>query len=115
MVDTIFNYKGSNNRDAKCRIQIFEQVGRIVIVATELADNSGYSITNAAEQIVAEVCRKFNIDPEKLIWVEYYPPKKSTASRCELVQFNWDGQYFSRPRWASLSKQEIELFIGQSL
>lgn len=44
-----------------------------MVIATELSDNPGVSVTNFAEGLATLVCRRFSIDPEKLIWIEHYP------------------------------------------
>lgn len=47
---------------------------RVAVIATELSDNPGMSITNAAEYAASEVCRQLEIDPYQLVWIEHYPP-----------------------------------------
>jgi hypothetical protein len=47
--------------------------GRTVVIATERPDNPGTSVTNAAEELASQVCQRFDIDPDKLVWIESYP------------------------------------------
>jgi hypothetical protein len=42
------------------------------VIATELQDNPGTSITNIAEHLASHVCERFAIDPDKLVWIETY-------------------------------------------
>lgn len=64
-----FNYTVPvNNFPAFCDI---ERNGNVVI-ATELEDNLGMSITNAVEWVASQVCRAFNIEPSRLVWFEHY-------------------------------------------
>ncbi len=79
-------YTGNWGRDGVCRIRIFAAPDEVpVVVATELEDNTGPSITNFCEYIAAEViARHF---PERfeaeipLIWVEEYPRTPEQRSR----------------------------------
>src|SRR6185503_8773416 len=66
----------ANRITARCRLRFFEApTGDVVVVATELPDNPGMSITNAAEELAGTVCRDYGIDPERLVWVEHYPER----------------------------------------
>src|SRR5687767_704206 len=89
VIDEIFEFEGLNKRTAKCRIRIFthlttaarqrplyddevQETAMVVVIATELDDNPGASITNAAEECAAQVCHRCRIHPSRLIWVEHY-------------------------------------------
>jgi hypothetical protein len=70
-----FEFRGLHGRMAACGLEKIDLAdGRVVIIATELHDNPGVSITNFAEELAAIVCRQFEIDPKKLVWIEHYPP-----------------------------------------
>jgi hypothetical protein len=75
--DEIHAYAGYQNAPSHCHIRIFQQDGRTpVIIASELPDNPGTSITNLAEQLCAELIRayfavRFEHD-EPVIWIEHY-------------------------------------------
>ena len=52
----VSDYVHPTPRGGRCRIRIYEEAGELpVVLCTELPDNEGTSITNAAEQIAAEV------------------------------------------------------------
>jgi hypothetical protein len=67
-------------RGGRCRVRIFlpEEPDRDapVVVCTELPSNPGQSVTNAAEQIAAEVIRA-HLLPTPLVWIEHYPPEST--------------------------------------
>ena len=68
-----FIYRTPHKRSGYCRIEAQSLGdGRVVVIATELKDNPGMSITNAAEYVATEVCRHLRIDPTRLIWIEHY-------------------------------------------
>lgn len=46
--------------------------GRIVIACIEMPGNPGKSITNAAEYIFAQVCERFDLAPQRIVWLENY-------------------------------------------
>jgi hypothetical protein len=69
-----FDYAGLHGRPARCGLEIIELPdGKTVVIATELSDNPGVSVTNFAEQLATLVCKMFHLDPTKLVWIEHYP------------------------------------------
>ena len=59
--------------EAKCRIRVYQLAnGIIVVIATELPDNAGASITNAAEILATEMRRWFVVSGGGLFWIEHY-------------------------------------------
>ena len=68
-----FEYRGFHGCRCVCSLEILPATdGRRVVIATELEDNSGTSVTNVAEHLASEVCDRFGIDPDKLVWIETY-------------------------------------------
>lgn len=83
-----FRFAGLHGNPAECGIErIALQDGRVVIVATELPDNPGTSVTNAVEILVLAVCQTFRIEAQNLVWVEHYPvekcPRCTAEGRCD--------------------------------
>jgi hypothetical protein len=68
-----FAYKARNGFDGVCLVErINLPDGRIVIVCIQTAANPGISITNCVETLVFQVCERFEIPAEKLVWIEHY-------------------------------------------
>jgi hypothetical protein len=68
-----FAYKAGNRADGVCLIErINLPDGRIVIACIETAGNPGCSITNTVEELCFQVCERFEIPPDKVVWLEHY-------------------------------------------
>jgi hypothetical protein len=68
-----FAYKAGNGADGVCLIERIDLPdGRIVIVAIETTGNPGNSITNCVEELCFQVCARFDIPAENLVWLEHY-------------------------------------------
>ena len=76
-----FDFTGPFGRSARCGLERIDLAdGRVVIIGTELPDNPGISVTNWAEELATQVCAKFTIDPDRLVWIEHYPAEQ--CPRC---------------------------------
>jgi hypothetical protein len=120
--DLTFPYRGYHGCPSQCRIRAC-RVGKgpWVVVATELDDNPGTSVTNMAEGIALAVW-KWLERPEEMVWVEHYPDRMYLGDRpmlkaeFDLVEFERtpDGG-FRRPRWRRISRGEAEALAGAPL
>jgi hypothetical protein len=131
--DVVHGYAGFHNAPSHCRIRIYQQDGRVpVVIATELADNPGTSITNLAEQLCAEVIRarfpaRFE-EEEPVIWIEHYQrtPEElrrhwpefsrvtfhSRAPR-RVTRAGRDQLQLGTPAWSHLPRTAVEALVGQ--
>lgn len=118
--DTIFTYHVRANRiRAHCRLRSYAGGQQTVVIASELPDNPGMSITNAAAELATQVCQRYGIDPECLVWVEHYGATATTSYRqdppetYDLVTFTWTGKGFAQPRWAHSSREAVAQLISR--
>ena len=123
MIDEIFNYAPTHNlRDllgqsvklrgnARCRIRVS---GHTVIV-TELPDNLGMSLTNAAQAAALQVCQYHEIPVEHLIWIEHYPEGPNHEETFDWVHFSFSDGLLQVERWQRLSLNEAEQLFGERL
>src|SRR5690348_15423639 len=73
--DDLFAYKDGIHRiPGRCRIRVYGRQGSLpLVIATELADNPGPSITNAVEALAEQVWRTLLPHArEGFLWVEHY-------------------------------------------
>jgi hypothetical protein len=69
----LFAYKTPNGIDGVCLIERIDTPdGRIVIVCIGITGNPGNSITNSIETLCLQVCERFQIPSDKLVWIEHY-------------------------------------------
>ena len=130
--DELFTYAGYWSQDGICRIRIFTAPDQVpVVIATELEENRGTSITNAAEYIAAEVIarhlpERFEAE-DPVIWLEHYPRTPAEQrqglpafSRAEFRSFTPRVEYLGTiqririglPTWRHLEEAEVEAMIG---
>jgi hypothetical protein len=118
----IHTFTGLWNRPAKCRIRVYRlESGMTVVIATELPDNPGTTITNAAELLATEIRQRLVTAGEAMVWIEHYqergvvngaPTIQETFDR---VLFRWDGNRYDDPQWLPFSRKAVEQLIGEPL
>lgn len=95
-----FHYKGYGRNESFCDIQV---AGNLVI-ATELPDNPGTSITNAAEDVATAVCLRYQIPMKDLVWIERYHHSPDEYDR---VFFDYFENTLRNPLWKRLKGEEL--------
>ena len=104
-----FYYEDMNHNDAICDI---ERHGNLVI-ATELANNTGASVTNSCERIAVKCCEEFNIKGNELIFIERYDYRSSAYKIRESISVVTFEKNFSSPEWKTLTEKELDILINQ--
>jgi hypothetical protein len=129
-VDRILHYKAYpwQGFTSACRVRIFLAQPTLPelhsgVIVTELPENSGTSVTNAAETIATLVVRQYGLDPAHTVWVEHYPDRHPLQARCEqvydanpdlpsiydesfdLLTFEWDGEGAHHPKWTRITPE----------
>lgn len=132
--DYRYDYRGFWQSEGFCRIRVFEAPGRSpVIIATELPNNPGTSITNLVEYLAPEIIAKhvphrFEA-AEPVVWIEHYPPREDPR-RGTRGKPDYDRVFFSswtprteylhgklrvrfvEPDWRHMLFDEVEQLIG---
>jgi hypothetical protein len=110
-----YRFRGFHGCASWCKLEILRlSDGRSAVIATELMDNPGTSITNAAEHLAYRVCVEFSIDPSRLVWIEHYgyPSafEKGNPRSFDLVTFRippaGHDAVFADPTWRPMSDED---------
>ena len=97
----------------------------IIVVATDVPD-SKLSVRSCSGHIATNVAKAFNIDPNRMMFLEYYPEVRYgetmdhvIAERYDVVEFTWRDGKAIQPTWRSLRSPIIEtirtLMSGQCI
>ena len=124
MINEIFNYATPHSlhdllgqsaklqSSARCRVRINGNT----VIATELPDNPGMSLTNAAASAAMQVCQYYEIPLEELVWIEHYPEEPTHEEAFDLVHFRIDNSILEVERWQRISTEKAEqLLTGLSV
>jgi hypothetical protein len=120
--DDIFTWEGFGGvlrlGSGQCRLRIFDlRKGKVkglahlkpyVVVAADVPE-SRMSVRSCVSHIATRVSAVFNISPQRMVFVEYYPPSRYgpqnenlIAERYDMVDFVWHGDKAMHPKWRPL-------------
>jgi hypothetical protein len=114
-------YRGPLGQPSECHVQVYEGAGTLpVVIATELDDNEGTSITNAAGEVATHVWRTLLPHArEGFRWIEHCPAHEDTVGRYrhaesfDAVTFRLVGAFaLATPDWRPSSRAAVEALIG---
>ncbi len=115
--DDIYTFEGFGGRlklgSGNCRLRIFNleksenddlKLLKPYIVVVEDQPGNSISVKSAAGHIATKVVREFNIDPNRMVWIEHYPEKiygvddsQSIPERFERIEFQWHDDKAIKP------------------
>lgn len=128
-VNGAFNYKVDSwsSRWSCCFLRVYQVADRInVVIATELTENQGPSITNSAEALATEVVKEYDLDPERTYFVEHYDHRTSALrdradTTYDFVEFTWQKdretgrQLACCAKWKHAGKDAVEKLVGEEI
>ena len=120
IADETFEYLGLPPFPSKCRLRAFEEAGkRTVVITTELPDNPGTSVTNAAALIAEQVYQWLERPERGITLIEHYEKDGEEAyaeERFALVAFpQREGGHFADAAWRHIEKSDVEKMIAKKL
>ena len=127
--DNVYSWAGWGGKlrlgNGKCRLRIFDLrkdetakgvsfLKPIIVVITDVPDGK-MTIRSCTSHIATCVANDFNIDPSRMLWIEYYPQttygqegERVISERLEAVEFEWRNDKAIRPKWRPLQPQLLE-------
>ena len=126
--DDIFSWDGWGKElrlaSGRCKLRIYDQrqdkagdlelLRPIVVICRDIAKES-VSIRSCAGHIATLVTLQFEIDPRRMLWVEYYAASEygigkvhTIPERFDAVEFNWHDGRAIEPRWRPVSPMMLD-------
>ena len=131
--DDIFSWQGFGGvfqlAAGKCRLRIFDLMKNdhnnvmllkpLVVVVSDLPDGGSkyksISVRSCAGHIATSVIDRFDLDPHRMIYVEYYPASSYgdrnqhlMQAKYEMVDFVWHDRKALHPKWRPLPEAQAK-------
>lgn len=116
--DEVFDFRGQWDIPSKCGVKRIAKENKTVVLVTELYQNNpGTSITSVAASLANQICDKYSINHQELLYIECNPNMNSKLGFYDeefyLVNFQVQDNEFINPTWKLLTTQEAEQYLGK--
>lgn len=116
-IDQHFHFKGKWDVHSLCGLKIVKQKDKTIVIATNLYKlNHGTSISRWAAPLATFICLEFDIEPDRLLFIERNPDRKSKLDfykeTFDMVKFNWEDDHFVNPIWTRVNKNEVDELLS---
>ena len=129
--DDIYHWKGWGGKlglaSGSCRLRIFDQkkdrpkdlvpLRPVVVIVSDVPGNK-MSVRSCAGHIATMVTKEFGINPQRMLWIEYYPALEygrevihTVPERYDSVEFVWKGDRAIEPKWRPLRSPILDEVI----
>ena len=100
----------------KCRLRIFQPHSEVqTVMITDMGFEMGWFIPYLIEKLVDQIVREFRLDPNKLVWIEHYPPllRKPSCADFSQITFDWQNGHAMNPRWSAIAPETAQVLISE--
>ena len=130
--DDVFVWEGFGGQlrlgSGKCRLRII-RLGKtgadglaylrpFIVVASDIPE-SRMSVKSCVSHIATSVAKAFDIKPNRMVFVEYYPrstygpqDEKVIPERFDAVEFTWLDDKAMHPKWRNLEQPLLSIIRG---
>lgn len=123
---TLIRFKGENGRAIECGVLVNvprafsgDATACAAVVLAEPIGYTGMSVTNAAGEIASEVVRRFDLDPERCVWIEHYSGaiegREGRESFAALSFADWRDGRAVGASWAHLDRAQAVALYGRDI
>ena len=112
----IFEFEGLWGLPSKCGLRIWQQGERHIVLVSELyKDNPGTSIAQVSASLAMQICRAYDLDYNRLVYIEHNPDMQSKLSFYDeelfLVHFDIDDSELHNPSWERLNPEQLHALL----
>ena len=91
------------------------QSQQAVVIVTQAQNIKGWNNATAIIGLANAVREKFEILPEMLILIEYFPKAGERNEAFDLVSFHWEGNSFKNPKRRRILRSDAEELTGDAI
>ena len=102
----------------QCHLRIiYQQFGQQIAIVSPQNCEIGWFITSKTAKLATQIVREFQLNPERIVWIEQDPnyARRAICSEYSEVTFDWNHAIASNPQWQSISNEDLEFMISGKL
>ena len=127
--DDIFSWEGWGGElrlaSGECRLRIYDleeekadslsHLRPVIVVVSDIPE-SRMSVRSCTGHIATNVTRQFNIKPQRMLFIEYYPEttygernEHIISEKYDVVEFTWHEGRAIEPKWRTLKPPLLDM------
>lgn len=111
-IDNLYDYDGLWDRKAKCGLKVIKHTTQDIVIATDIyKGNPGGSVTEYCAELAMIICKEYDIDIHKLLFIHHTPEVDSSHEFFEelfyKVDFSIENNTLKNPDWNKLERSEV--------
>jgi hypothetical protein len=112
-----FEWVTAGEGKASRRIRIFAnaETGMTVVVVLPLEKTKEGAVLSGFSPMANAILEKYDLDPEKVVWIEYFPEGATHPEAFDLVLTQWGDMGFQTPRRKRILRSEAEALAGSPI
>ncbi len=115
-IDEIFDFEGTFGMPSKCGLKINKTDQQTIVIVTELyKENPGTSITSVTASLAMQICKKYKIDFNQLLYLECAPGMNSKLNFYDEQYFKVDFEIVDaelcNPKWTKITENEKNIYL----
>lgn len=122
-IETLHRYRHpTTGTPAHCRLRIFDTDAGAIVIFSELATNTGISVTNASVDLATEIANVYRLNRTTTRWIEHYDRTsyqhagKDMTETFDEITYTWSLYgVASDPQWRRIAGEELEIAIAEEL
>jgi len=82
---------------------------------TDMGFEMGWFIPYLIETLVNQIVSEFDLNPEKLVWIEHYSSdyRELNATDFSQVTFDWQNGKATNPQWTAITHRAVQELINE--
>jgi hypothetical protein len=95
----------------KCHLRIIDrEFGQQIAIVSVQNCEIGWFVPSQLEQLATHIVRMFQLDPDRLTWIERDPHYASRPINTEYseVSFDWHQGIATNPKWKAIANKSVE-------
>jgi len=106
----------------QCHLCIFQSRSEVqtvtstdTVMITDMGFEMGWFIPYLIETLVNQIVSEFDLNPEKLVWIEHYSSdyRELNATDFSQVTFDWQNGKATNPQWTAITHRAVQELINE--
>jgi hypothetical protein len=100
----------------RCHLRIVQQhSGQQIVILSDMGCETGWFIPYKLEQLATQIVQEFQLNPDRLVWIEHdlFYASRLSCTKFSQILFHWQNGRATNPQWYPLSDEWGSVSMGE--